>query len=149
MLKTLRDDADLNFNLLKRWHQQKRQNDTELLALGALHLCESKQKFKVKMVTDPESPVVPPTHSTRPFATCDTSLWVRQSRLRRTSVSRFELRLPLLQGLKSSRTRSYGRNLLSEWVSSKMVMPFARRIKQRVRQCYPRRCGELHSPLGS
>jgi hypothetical protein len=32
------------------------------------------------------------------------------------------------------------RNLLMEQVSSKTVMPFARRIKQKVRQHYPRPC---------
>jgi hypothetical protein len=35
---------------------------------------------------------------------------------------------------------SESRNLLMEQVSSKMVMPFAWWIKQKVRQCYPRPC---------
>ncbi len=35
---------------------------------------------------------------------------------------------------------SESRNLLMEQVSNKMVMLFARQIKQKVRQCYPRPC---------
>ena len=150
MLKVSRNDADPNLNLLKRRHQQKRQNDMELLASGALHLCESKQKYKVKMATDPESSGVPPTRSTQPFAMCDTSLWAWQSWLRGTCGLAVQVAFTFTSGLKKpSPTRLYGRNLLLEQVSSKMVTPFPRPIKQRVRQCYPRQHGECHSPLGS
>ncbi len=73
--------------------------------------------------------------STQPFATCNTSLWVRQSQQRGSNSLMFGVAYTFAWGQKM---RSKSRNLLMEQVSSKTVTPFAQRIKQKVRRRYPR-----------